>query len=78
MSTRSCRHTRGSRGSSSRPRRTGIFRTEVDALFAAQAFYGLIEQVLTQWIFSGLPIAAEEFERVKTEIVEMICGGLDG
>ncbi len=24
---------------------------EVDALFAAQAFYGLIEQVLTQWIF---------------------------
>ena len=55
-----------------------IFRNDVDALFAAQAFYGLIEQVLTQWIFSGLPVSAEEFERVKTEIVEMICGGLDG
>jgi len=55
----------------------GTFRTEVDALFAAQAFYGLIEQVLTQWIFSGLPVTAEEFEHVKNEIVEMICGGLD-
>ncbi len=56
----------------------GTFRIEVDALFAAQAFYGLIEQVLTQWIFSGLPVSADEFEHVKNEIVEMICGGLDG
>jgi TetR/AcrR family transcriptional regulator, fatty acid metabolism regulator protein len=56
----------------------GTFRTEVDAMFAAQAFYGLIEQVLTQWIFSGLPVSAQEFEHVKNEIVEMICGGLDG
>ena len=55
----------------------GAFRSEVDALFAAQAFYGLIEQVLTQWIFSGLPLTTEEFEHVKNEIVEMICGGLD-
>jgi TetR/AcrR family fatty acid metabolism transcriptional regulator len=55
----------------------GTFRTEVDALFAAQAFYGLIEQVLTQWIFSGPPVTTEEFEYVKNEIVEMICGGLD-
>ena len=55
----------------------GTFRTEVDALLAAQAFYGLIEQVLTQWIFSGLPVSMEEFEHVKNEIVEMICGGLD-
>jgi AcrR family transcriptional regulator len=56
----------------------GIFRTEVDAMFAAQAFYGLIEQVLTQWIFSLKPVPLEEFENVKTELVEMICGGLDG
>jgi hypothetical protein len=55
----------------------GIFRTEVDALFAAQAFYGLIEQVLTQWIFGSLPVTAGEFEHVKNEIVEMIGGGLD-
>lgn len=56
----------------------GTFRREIDALFAAQAFYGLVEQVLTQWIFSARAVSAEEFERVKTEIVEMICGGLDG
>jgi AcrR family transcriptional regulator len=56
----------------------GTFRREIDAMFAAQAFYGLIEQVLTQWIFSGRPVPAEEFEHVKTEIVEMICGGLGG
>ncbi len=55
----------------------GQFRREVDALFAAQAFYGLIEQVLTGWIFRNMEVAPEELERVKTEIVEMICGGLD-
>jgi TetR/AcrR family fatty acid metabolism transcriptional regulator len=56
----------------------GTFRTEIDSMFAAQAFYGLLEQVLTQWIFAGLPVPAEEFEHVKTEIVEMICSGLAG
>jgi AcrR family transcriptional regulator len=56
----------------------GTFRTEIDAMFAAQAFYGLLEQVLTQWIFAGQPVPAAEFEHVKTEIVEMICGGLAG
>ena len=55
----------------------GLFRREVDAMFAAQAFYGLVEQVLTSWIFGRVPVAAEELERAKTEIVEMICGGLE-
>jgi hypothetical protein len=55
----------------------GSFRPELDALFAAQAFYGLIEQVLTQWIFEAAIVSVEECERVKNEIVEMICGGLD-
>ncbi len=58
--------------------RDGVFRSDIDSAFAAQAFYGLIEQVLTHWIFSGLPVPAEEFEHVKTEVVEMICGGLGG
>ncbi|MDA8069524.1 MAG: TetR/AcrR family transcriptional regulator [Actinomycetota bacterium] len=57
---------------------TGVFRRDVDALFAAQAFYGLVEQVLTQWIFSAGEVSAEEFERIKLAIVEMICVGLDG
>jgi AcrR family transcriptional regulator len=50
----------------------GQFRREVDAMFAA-----LIEQVLTGWIFESVPVPSEELERVKTEIVEMICGGLE-
>lgn len=61
-----------------RAQQAGVFRREVDALFAAQAFYGLVEQVLTQWIFSGEEIPEREFEHVKVEIVEMICGGLGG
>jgi TetR/AcrR family fatty acid metabolism transcriptional regulator len=55
----------------------GIFRPEVDALFAAQAFYGLIEQVLTAWIFGNLPADASGFEQAKADLVDMICGGLD-
>ena len=55
----------------------GSFRAEVDALFAAQAFYGLIEQVLTQWIFGNVPSDAEGFEHAKRALVDIICGGLD-
>ncbi len=60
-----------------RAQQDGSFRSDVDATFAAQAFYGLIEQVLTTWIFRETAIASEEFERVKAEIVEMICGGVE-
>jgi TetR/AcrR family fatty acid metabolism transcriptional regulator len=59
-----------------RAQREGTFRTDVEARFAAQAFYGLVEQVLTSWIFESRPIATDELDRAKTEIVEMICGGL--
>lgn len=55
----------------------GSFRAEVDALFAAQAFYGLIEQVLTQWIFGNVPSDAGGFEHAKRALVDIICGGLD-
>ncbi len=60
-----------------RAQQDGLFRPDVDAMFAAQAFYGLIEQVLTTWIFEDLPTAPDEIERVKTEIVEMICAGVE-
>ena len=55
----------------------GIFRREIDALFAAQAFYGLIEQVMTQWIFGNVPPSAMGFEHAKSQVVDVICGGLD-
>jgi TetR/AcrR family fatty acid metabolism transcriptional regulator len=53
------------------------FRTEVTPEFAALAFYGAIEQVLTGWIFNSERVGDEELERAKTLIVETICGGLD-
>jgi TetR/AcrR family fatty acid metabolism transcriptional regulator len=56
----------------------GAFRTEITPEFAALAFYGCIEQVLTGWIFDFEPAEEHEFERAKTLIVETICGGLEG
>jgi TetR/AcrR family fatty acid metabolism transcriptional regulator len=55
----------------------GEFRTGVTPDFAALAFYGAVEQVLTGWIFALLPVGDREYEQAKTHIVETICGGLD-
>jgi AcrR family transcriptional regulator len=60
-----------------RAQEDGIFRTEITPEFAALAFYGSVEQVLTAWIFDGLPIDAEKLEQAKTLIVDTICGGLE-
>ena len=60
----------------SRAQSEGIFRTEITPEFAAQAFYGSIEQVLTGWIFDSVPVGEQELERAKTMIVETICHGL--
>ena len=55
----------------------GTFRTAVTPAFAALAFYGAIEQVLTGWIFDLLPQGDEEFEEAKSFVVETICSGLE-
>ena len=55
----------------------GEFRTTVTPQFAAMAFYGAIEQVLTGWIFEVLPRGDAEYEQAKDYVVETICGGLD-
>jgi AcrR family transcriptional regulator len=55
----------------------GVFRTDVTAEFAALAFYGAIEQVLTGWIFGFMPTGGDEFEEAKRQVVETICGGLE-
>jgi TetR/AcrR family fatty acid metabolism transcriptional regulator len=55
----------------------GDFRPEITAEFAAMAFYGAIEQVLTGWIFGLLPRGREQFEQAQQMLVETICGGLD-
>jgi AcrR family transcriptional regulator len=55
----------------------GVFKTEIEAQFAAMAFYGAIEQMLTGWIFGLLPEGEEHFERAKWLVVETVCGGLE-
>ena len=55
----------------------GELRDAVTPAFAAMAFYGAIEQVLTGWIFDLLPGAPADFDQAKTYVVETICGGLE-
>ncbi|MHB1537294.1 MAG: TetR/AcrR family transcriptional regulator [Solirubrobacteraceae bacterium] len=54
----------------------GAFRREIDAAFAAMAFYGVIEQVLTGWIFGAEPPSEEDYQHAKQLIVRTICDGL--
>jgi TetR/AcrR family fatty acid metabolism transcriptional regulator len=56
--------------------RAGEFRDDVTPQFAALAFYGAIEQVLTGWIFALLPDDPAEFERAKGYVVQTVCEGL--
>jgi len=55
----------------------GTLRAEIEPRFAAMAFYGAIEQLLTGWIFGLLPEGPEHFERAKWLVVETVCGGLE-
>jgi AcrR family transcriptional regulator len=55
----------------------GRFRSDITPEFAAQAFYGAVEQVLTGWIFDSGVIADAALEQAKTMIVDTICHGLD-
>jgi AcrR family transcriptional regulator len=55
----------------------GVFKAQIESRFAAMAFYGAIEQLLTGWIFDLLPQDEEYFERAKWLVVETVCGGLE-
>jgi TetR/AcrR family transcriptional regulator, fatty acid metabolism regulator protein len=55
----------------------GKFARDVSADFAALAFYGAVEQVLTAWIFEVLPHSEADFEQAKRFVVETVCSGLD-
>jgi AcrR family transcriptional regulator len=56
---------------------SGELKRAVKPEFAALAFYGTIEQVLTGWIFELLPAGDDEYERAKLQVVETICDGLE-
>jgi AcrR family transcriptional regulator len=55
----------------------GYFRKEITPEFAALAFYGLIEQVLTGWIFDRVPVDSGELDEAKGLLVDTICRGLE-
>jgi TetR/AcrR family fatty acid metabolism transcriptional regulator len=55
----------------------GSFRSAVTPQFAAMAFYGAIEQVLTGWIFGLLEEGADDYERAKDFVVTTICDGIE-
>ena len=55
----------------------GVFRTEIPPRFAALAFYGLVEQALTSWIFLSEPAQETELDQAKDLIVDTICHGLE-
>ncbi len=57
--------------------RDGAFGRSITPEFAAQAFYGAVEQVLSGWIFEEAPLDEAELERAKTMIVDLICEGLE-
>jgi AcrR family transcriptional regulator len=54
----------------------GAFRDDITPEFAALAFYGAVEQVLTGWIFALLPAEEADLEHSKAFIVDTICDGL--
>ena len=60
---------------SAQPR--GELRNDITPTFAAMAFYGAVEQVLSGWIFDILPEAAEDYDQAKEFIVSTICDGLE-
>ena len=55
----------------------GHFRSEIPPASAALAFYGLVEQVLTEWIFEAERIEDDELEAAKGLIVDIVCRGLE-
>jgi TetR/AcrR family transcriptional regulator, fatty acid metabolism regulator protein len=55
----------------------GVFREDVDPVFASMYFYGAIEQLLSGWIFDLIPASTGDFERAKALVVETICNGLE-
>ncbi|MFM8562233.1 MAG: TetR/AcrR family transcriptional regulator [Solirubrobacterales bacterium] len=54
----------------------GELRDDITPDFAAMAFYGTIEQVLTGWIFDVLPGAPQDYDEAKSFVVTTIWDGL--
>lgn len=56
---------------------SGQFREDIDPVFAAMAFYGAIEQLLSAWIFGVIPGDDGDFDSARELLVRTICEGLE-
>ncbi len=54
----------------------GEVRTGVDARFAAFAFYGALEEILTGFVLGQLPSSARDVERAIATVVDVVAAGL--
>ncbi len=57
--------------------REGLFRDDLDPKLVTFAFYGVIEQFLTGWIFELMPNSRADFEDAKRTVIELVCQGLE-
>lgn len=55
----------------------GDFREDIDPVFAAMAFYGAIEQLLSSWIFEVIPSGDGDFDSARELLLNTICEGLE-
>jgi TetR/AcrR family transcriptional regulator, fatty acid metabolism regulator protein len=55
----------------------GEFRSDVEPRFVSQAFYGAVEQLLTEWIFDEATPAEARFDEARNLLVMTICDGLE-
>ncbi len=55
----------------------GEFRSDVEPRFVSQAFYGAVEQLLTEWIFDEATPADARFDEARNLLVTTICDGLE-
>ena len=56
---------------------TGVFRKDVDPYVASMSFYGVIEQLLTGWIFGLIPASDRDFDAARELVVGTVCRGID-
>jgi TetR/AcrR family transcriptional regulator, fatty acid metabolism regulator protein len=56
---------------------TAAFRADIDPFFASMSFYGVIEQLLSGWIFELIPASDADFDRAEELVVAAICDGLE-
>jgi TetR/AcrR family transcriptional regulator, fatty acid metabolism regulator protein len=55
----------------------GVFRDDIDPIFASMSFYGAIEQLLSGWIFDLIPSGSQDYDHAAELVVETICDGLE-